>query len=387
MQKKSLSILGSTGSIGRSALEIVDLHPEKFRVTALAAFKNIDLLIEQCKKYRPKIAALYDQESANSLIASGIECRLLTGPEGIIEAAIEPEADVVLSAISGAAGLKPTYAAISEGKDIALANKEVLVTAGEILIPLAQKSESRLIPVDSEHAALNQCLRGDRLESVNRLVLTASGGPFLDLAVEELDSVTVDQALDHPTWNMGPKITIDSATLMNKGLEVIEAHHLFNIPPDKINVVIHPQSLVHSLVEFVDGTFLAQLSITDMKSPIFYALTYPHRFDSRLPHLDIYSLPALHFVEPDLKRFPCLKLAYEALRMGGTSPVVLNAANEIAVQAFLDRKIQFKDIPRVIESVLPKQSSQPLEDLEMVLAIDHETREITKNEISDVFSN
>lgn len=374
MQTKSLSILGSTGSIGRSALEIVDLHPEKFRVAALAANKNSDLLFEQCQKYQPKVAAIFDPDAINSNPELRPGVNFLTGSEGIIQAACHPDVDIVISAISGAAGLSPTYAAIQESKDIALANKEVLVTAGEFLIPLANEKGSRIIPVDSEHSALNQCLRGDDVSDIKRLVLTASGGPFLGMTREQLDQVTVSQALEHPTWNMGPKITVDSATMMNKGLEVIEAHHLFGVPADKISVVIHPQSLVHSLVEFIDGTFLAQMSITDMRSPIMYALTYPERCDSRLPSLNIYQLPALEFIEPDLNQFPCLGLAYAALRAGGTAPVALNAANEVAVNAFLNHRIAFSRIPEIIDKILDQHNNEAARDVETVLEVDQEIR-------------
>jgi len=383
MQTKSLSIIGSTGSIGRSALEIVDLHPEKFEVTALAAYRNSRLLFEQCRKYRPKVAALYDPEAADELTRARTGLRVLTGMDGVIEAACHPDTDLVVSAISGAAGLLPTYHAIRAGKDIALANKEALVTAGELLIPLSREHHTRLIPIDSEHSALNQCLRGDRIEDVKRLVLTASGGPLLDRSKTELETVSVEEALNHPTWNMGLKITIDSATLMNKGLEVIEAHHLFGVPPDRISVVIHPQSLIHSLVEFIDGTFLAQMSITDMKSPILYALTYPERSESRLPSLNLCRLPGLEFREPDPDRFACLRLAYEALQAGGTCPTVLNAANEIAVERFLKGEISFPGIPRLIEDILSRHRVSPIDDLQTVLDTDRRTREEARRRIPE----
>ena len=269
---KKLSILGSTGSIGKSALDLVDLYPDRFQISTLAARKSVDALYDQALKYRPQLIALWDEEAARDLQRRLPEIEVLSGQEGVIQAAVHPSVDTVVAAIEGAAGLVPTYRALLEKKDVALANKETLVMAGELIMSIVDKGESNLLPVDSEHSALHQCLRGAKKEEVHRLVLTASGGPFFDRSPEELEGVTVEEALNHPTWDMGPKITIDSATLMNKGLEVIEAYHLFGIQPDKISIVIHPQSVIHSMVEFVDGTVLAQMSITDMRSAILYAL-------------------------------------------------------------------------------------------------------------------
>jgi 1-deoxy-D-xylulose-5-phosphate reductoisomerase len=371
---KRISILGSTGSIGQSALNVVELYPEAFQVVGLVARDNSSLLFEQCQRHKPEVVGLLDATAASDLRGQLTGVKVLAGLDGIIEAAIHPKIDTVLSSISGAAGLVPTYRAIVAGKDLALANKEALVMAGDLLIPLLEKQGSQLVPVDSEHAALHQCLEGSRPDMVSRLILTASGGPFLKKTPEELKEVTVSEALNHPTWDMGPKITIDSATLMNKGLEVIEAHHLFGVTSDEISVLIHPQSIVHSLVEFVDGTMLAQFSITDMRSAILYALSYPRREVSKLPKLDLTSLPNLEFSKPDTTRFPCLKLAYQALERGQTYPAVLNAANEVAVQQFLDRQIPFTGIPEIIERALETHKPEPVEDLKRLLEIDRETR-------------
>jgi 1-deoxy-D-xylulose-5-phosphate reductoisomerase len=371
---KKISILGSTGSIGRSALSVVALHPERFEVVALAAHRNAELLAEQCKQYRPKAAALLNRQAASELQIQLPGVRVLSGLPGIVEVATHPDVDTVLSSISGAAGLIPTHQAIREGKNVALANKEALVMAGDLLIPLVEEKRSLLIPVDSEHAALHQCLRGSTPEEIERLILTASGGPFLNRSDDDLERVSVAEALNHPTWDMGQKITIDSSTLMNKGLEVIEAHHLFGVNSDGISVLIHPQSVIHSLVEFVDGNLLAQLSITDMRSAILYALAYPARHVSKLPQLDLLSLPDLTFSQPDTNRFPCLKLAYQALAAGQTYPAVLNAANEVAVGLFLQERIPFTGIPEVIQEALDRHIPEPVQNLERLLEIDRETR-------------
>jgi 1-deoxy-D-xylulose-5-phosphate reductoisomerase len=371
---KRISILGSTGSIGKSALNVVALYPEEFQVVALAARENSRLLYEQCQEHRPEVVALLDADAASELRAQIAGVRVLAGLEGVIEVATHPDTDMVLSSISGAAGLVPTHKAILEGKSVALANKETLVMAGDLLIPLVRQQDSLLIPVDSEHAALHQCLRGSHSGDVRRLILTASGGPFLRKTREELKEVSVSEALNHPTWEMGQKITIDSATLMNKGLEVIEAHHLFGFDSEEISVLIHPQSIVHSLVEFVDGTMLAQVSITDMRSAILYALSYPKRLVSKLPKLDLLSIPDLNFSEPDTNRFPCLKLAYDALAEGQTYPAVLNAANEVAVGFFLQQRIPFTGIPEIIEEVLERHVPEPVGDLETLLEVDRKAR-------------
>jgi 1-deoxy-D-xylulose-5-phosphate reductoisomerase len=371
---KKISILGSTGSIGRSALSVVELHPERFKVVALAARQNSALLADQCLKHRPEIVALLDENAATELQTQLPGSRVQAGLSGVVEVATHPAVDTVLSSISGAAGLVPTHQAIMEGKNVALANKEALVMAGDLLIPLVKEKKNLLIPVDSEHAALHQCLRGSTSDEIGRLILTASGGPFLEKSEADLKSVNVSEALNHPTWDMGRKITIDSSTLMNKGLEVIEAHHLFGVNSEQISVLIHPQSIVHSLVEFVDGTLLAQMSITDMRSAILYALSYPERQVSKLPQLNLVSLPDLTFRHPDTRRFPCLRLAYQALSSGQTYPVVLNAANEIAVGLFLKEQIPFLEIPKVIEKALDQHTPEPVEDLERLLIIDQETR-------------
>ncbi|MFZ0426985.1 MAG: 1-deoxy-D-xylulose-5-phosphate reductoisomerase [Acidobacteriota bacterium] len=372
---KRLAILGSTGSIGQSALSLVDLYPERLEVVALAARRSGRLLRKQIQRYRPRLVALYDSAAAESLRAALPDVHVLAGTEGLEAVACHPEADMVLSAVTGAAGLIPTYRAVEQGRDIALANKETMVMAGELLIPLARRSGASILPVDSEHSALHQCLRGSQPDEIQRLILTASGGPFLNHSREELAKVTVQEALDHPTWEMGRKITIDSATLMNKGLEVIEACRFFGVSADQVAVVVHPQSVIHSMVEFVDGTMLAQMSITDMRSSLLYAFGYPERWESRLPRLDLSTLPGLGFLPPDTQRFPCLDLAYSALRLGATYPTVLNAANEVAVEMFLEGKLDFVDIPDVIEKTLEEHSVLPATDLESILEADRSARQ------------
>ena len=381
---KKIAILGSTGSIGRSALELIDLHSELFEVVALAAGCNDKLIYQQCLKYKPGIVALNDPDAAARLASLVPEIKVSSGTEGLIEVSCFPDADIVISAISGAPGLIPTYRALSAGKQVALANKEALVMAGELIMPMLRKGRGLLVPVDSEHSALHQCLGGTSRKEVQRLILTASGGPFLNYAEDELRKVTVKQALQHPTWDMGPKITVDSATLMNKGLEVIEAHHLFQVASDFIDVVIHPQSVVHSIVEFLDGTMLAQMGITDMKIPLLYAMTYPERIRSKLPGLALANLPGIEFRAPDMELFPCLKLAYQALREGGTSPAVMNAANEMAVSAFLDGSLAFTDIPRIIEEVLNATYSEKAASLEIILNADYAARKLASGKIKEI---
>ncbi len=370
---KRLSVLGSTGSIGQSTLNLVDLFPERFRVVALAAHANADLLYQQALKYRPDIIALHDETCSSQLAGRLNGTRVVGGAAGVIEAATHADADVVIAGISGAAGLVPTYHAILQGKNIALANKETLVMAGELVMGAVREHCVDLLPIDSEHVALHQCLDGSRKGDVERLVLTASGGPFFGYSESQLQAVTVQDALNHPTWRMGRKITVDSATLMNKGLEVIEAHHLFGVPADRISVVIHPQSTVHSMVEFVDGSVIAQLSITDMRSAILYALSYPARWESTLPRLEL-SRMSLEFYPPDRSRFRCLTLAYHALESGKSFPAAMNAANEVSVNCFLAGRILFTDIPRIIESVLERHSAVPINDLDSVLAVDADAR-------------
>ena len=378
---KKLSILGSTGSIGTSALDLIDLYPDRFEVVGLAAHKNAQLLYEQTLKYHPQIIALHDQEAAQSLNQQIPNTKVVFGREGVVEAATHPDVDLVLAAITGAAGLVPTYQALSQGKNVALANKETLVMAGDLITKL--RRQASLLPVDSEHSALHQCLRGSRMAEIRRLVLTASGGPFLGMSKERLAHASVEEALNHPTWQMGRKITIDSATLMNKGLEVIEAYHLFHVNEQRISVVIHPQSKIHSMVEFIDGTILAQMSITDMKSALLYALSYPERWDSNLPELDLLSIEPLEFFPPDTENFPCLRLAYQALESGGTCPTALNAANEVAVQCFLNGSIPFSSIPEAIEETLNRHHPTAVTDLETVLRVDQEARRITRETIRD----
>ncbi len=347
------------------------------RVVGLAANRRVELLSEQILRFEPLMAAIGSEESAEEvrLRIGGSPTRLVTGGEGLVEIATMAEADVVLAGIVGAAGLESTHAAVRRGKTVALANKEALVMAGEPVTAAARESGALILPVDSEHNALHQCLRGERLDEVRRLVLTASGGPFFPRPEVDLDRVTVAEALAHPTWEMGRKISIDSATLMNKGLEIIEARWLFGLPGDKISVVIHPQSAIHSMVEFVDGSIICQLGATDMRHPIQYALTYPDRRPTPMPAVDLASLGGLHFHEPDTGRFPCLRLGREALEAGGTMPAVLNAANEIAVESFLERSLRFSDIPKVIESVMSAHTTVPAGSLDSVLEADRWARE------------
>ena len=341
---KRLAILGSTGSIGKNVLRIVEQFPDRFSVVALAGGRNIDLLCEQLKRFSPQVAVVLDDALAHQLEertkgTDGVE--ILHGEQGYKTAATLSSADLVVSAMVGSAGLLPTLAAISNGKPVALANKESLVMAGELLMQTARDKGVPIIPIDSEHSAIFQSLAGNRRQDLRQILLTASGGPFLDKPVQELDDISPEVALRHPTWDMGPKVTMDSATLMNKGLEVIEAKWLFDVPLESIRVVIHPESIVHSMVAYQDGSVIAQLSSPDMRIPIAYALSYPERLSTGLPHPDFVELGALTFREPDLEKFPCLALAMEACRAGKTCPAVLNAANEVAVHAFLNRQIGF----------------------------------------------
>ena len=381
---KNIAILGSTGSIGRSALQVVEQFPDRLQVVALAAGRNIDLLAEQIHRFRPKLAAVLDQQLATDLssrLQAGIEVEVVAGSQGYQQVASCAEAEMILSSMVGAAGLIPTLSAIRAGKDIALANKETMVMAGALVMGEVRRSQVELLPVDSEHNAIFQAMEGHRREDLKRILLTASGGPFLNLPKEQLESVTPTQALAHPNWAMGPKITIDSATLMNKGLEVIEAKWLFDVPVEKIDVHIHPQSIVHSMVEYVDGSVIAQMGIPDMRIPIAYALAYPARLELDLPRLDFFTVQTLTFQEPDLNRFPCLKLAFAACKAGGTMPAVLNAANEVAVQAFLDNRIPFGGIPRLVNQAMEKHALDPGAELEAILEADAWARRRTEEEI------
>jgi 1-deoxy-D-xylulose-5-phosphate reductoisomerase len=373
---KRIAILGSTGSIGVNALDVVRRFRDRFEIIGLSAGRNLGLLREQALEFRPKIISLADRSGADELRSEfkqhgiQVEC----GEAGLIEVSTHPDVDILLSALVGAKGFLPTLKAISAGKDVALANKETLVVAGPILSREISRMKTRLLPVDSEHSAIWQCLQGAKKEDVRKLILTASGGPFLSRDMTTFDSVTVDQALAHPNWRMGRKITIDCATLMNKGLEMIEAHFLFDEPAEKLDVMIHPQSVIHSMVEFVDGSVLAQLGISDMRMPIQYAFSHPERWENDLPSMKLTEIRKLEFFEPDLRRFPCLRLAQEALRTGGTMTAVLNAANEVAVENFLTERISFTGIYRIVESTMEKH--QPISDpaLEDVLEADRWAR-------------
>ncbi len=373
---KRIAVLGSTGSIGTSTLRVVEAFPERFRVAAIAAAASVDRLEEQARRFRPERIAVADPEGASELRRRlGGAFRVEGGAEALVAAALHEDVDLVVCAVVGAAGLRSTWAAIDAGRDVALANKESLVVGGALLTARAAETGARILPVDSEHNALHQCLRGEKLEEVRRLWLTASGGPFRSLPLDALSRVTPGEALRHPTWRMGPKVTIDSATLMNKGLEVIEARWLFSVPPERIRVVIHPKSVVHSMVEMVDGSFKAQLGVTDMRHPIQYALTWPERWESPLPPFDPVSAGPIEFEAPDPDRFPCLDLAYRALARGGAAPAALNAANEVAVGAFLEGKAGFLEIPAIVRDALDRFGEGPAATLDDVLAADALARE------------
>jgi 1-deoxy-D-xylulose-5-phosphate reductoisomerase len=351
---KKITILGSTGSIGRSALNVIGKNPERFNVVALAAGENIKLLKKQIERFQPRMVAVGSKDNAFKLsksLTAKNKVKIFYGEEGLKDIASFPS-NIVISAISGSAGLVPTLAAIEAGNDVALANKETMVMAGEIVTQRANKKRVKIIPVDSEHSAIFQCLEGSGRENLRRIILTASGGPFLNFTPNQLKRVSLDQTLRHPNWKMGKKITIDSASMMNKGLEVIEAKWLFNVDINAIDVLIHPQSIIHSMVEFIDGAYLAQMGVPDMRIPIAYALTYPERIMNDLPSLNLIKTGNLEFYKPDIKKFPCLDIAYRAGICGGTAPVVLNAADEIAVSAFMKKKIRFMDLPVIIEKVL-----------------------------------
>ncbi len=385
---KRIAILGSTGSIGRSTLSVAESYPDRFEIVTLAAGGNIEAAFEQARRWRPRVISMAAEADADALRTrlkkDGLnDIEVVHGAAGTVRVATHPEIDFVVSAIVGVAGLEATYEAVRAGKTLGLANKECLVAAGELITAEARRQGVPLLPIDSEHNAVHQCMRGGRMEEVERVWLTASGGPFRNTPESQFASITVEQALNHPTWKMGKRITIDSATLMNKGFEVIEACRLFHMPPSKVEVIVHPQSTIHSMVEFVDGSILAQFSVTDMRLPILYALTYPERIQSDM-RFGVSDLRHLDFSPPDLKKFPCLRLAYEAAKAGGAKTVALNAADEVAVAAFLTGGIKFDQIPRVIEDVLAATNSGTLDSIKNVLAADAEARQLARRRVAEV---
>ena len=382
---KRIAILGSTGSIGRSTLSVAQSYPERFQIVTLAAGSNVDSAFEQACRWTPRVVSMAREADADALRsrlkkAGHFDIEVVFGAAGTVRTATHAEVDFVVSAIVGVAGLEATYEAVRAGKTLGLANKECLVAAGELITAEARKRNVALLPIDSEHNAVHQCMRGGRLEEVQRVWLTASGGPFRNTLASEFAAITVEQALNHPTWKMGKRITIDSATLMNKGFEVIEACRLFHMPPSKVEVIVHPQSTIHSMVEFVDGSILAQFSVTDMRLPILYALTYPERIPSDM-RFAVSDLRHLDFSPPDLKKFPCLRLAYEAVEAGGAKTVALNAADEVAVAAFLEGKIRFDQIPRLIEETLAETSCGALESIHKVLDADADARRTAQEKV------
>jgi 1-deoxy-D-xylulose-5-phosphate reductoisomerase len=379
---RRIAILGSTGSIGRSTLSVVESYPERFQVLSLAVGRNVEIACEQARRWKPKLVSIstaVDGEILRSYLkTAGVDgVEVVYGPSGTVQVATHPEVDFVVSAIVGVAGLEATYEAVKAGKTVGLANKECLVAAGELITAEARRQGRPLLPIDSEHNAVHQCLRGGRMEEVARIWLTASGGPFLYTPKSQFSSISVEQALNHPTWKMGQRITIDSATLMNKGFEVIEACRLFNLPPSRVQVIVHPQSTIHSMVEFVDGSILAQFSVTDMRLPILYALTYPERIESNM-RFPVMDLRHLEFMPPDMEKFPCLGLAYEAADSGSEKTVALNAADEVAVEAFLQGRIGFDHIPRVIREVVSATKAGKLESIKQVLETDFQARDLAR---------
>ena len=382
---KHIAILGSTGSIGRSTLSVAEAYPERFQIVALSSGSNLEAAFEQAKRWHPRVVSMAEERDADLLRArlkqSGLgDIEVIHGAAGAVRVATHPAVDFVVSAIVGVAGLEATYEAVRAGKTVGVANKECLVAAGELITEEARRQGKPLLPIDSEHNAVHQCLRGGRMEEVERIWLTASGGPFLNTPRSAFGSITVEQALNHPTWKMGKRITIDSATLMNKGFEVIEACRLFDLPPSKVEVLVHPQSTIHSMVEFVDGSILAQVSLTDMRLPILYALTYPERIQSDM-RFPVGNLRHLDFRPPDMNKFPCLRLAYEAAEAGGAKTVALNAADEVAVASFLEGGISFDGIPKIIEETVSASNTGKLGSIAEVLQADEEARRYAQERV------
>ena len=375
---KKISLLGSTGSIGANVLDVIERNPEKFQIFGMSAGNNVDLFAKQIRKFKPRVVALFDTKKIPTLKEqiADLDIEILSGEEGSIAVATLPEADVVVSGVMGSAGLLPAIHALKSGKNLALANKETLVIAGELVLREAKKTNSQIIPIDSEHSAIFQVLNGEKKEQIKKIILTASGGPFRTFSLDQMGTVTVKDALKHPNWDMGAKITIDSSTMMNKGLEYIEAKWLFGVNTP-VEIIVHAQSIIHSMIEFVDTSIMAQLGIPDMRVPIAYALTYPDRFECDLPSLDLTTMGNLTFEAPDFERFPCLRLAIDAMEIGKTMPAVLNAANEIAVQAFLEELIPYKDIAELIRMVMQNHNPSPLKELQDVLIADRWAREET----------
>ena len=375
---KKISLLGSTGSIGANVLDVIERNPEKFQILGMSAGNNVDLFAKQIRKFKPRVVALFDTKKIPTLKEriADLDIEILSGEEGSVAVATLPEADMVVSGVMGSAGLLPAIHALKSGKNLALANKETLVIAGELVLREAQKTNSQIIPIDSEHSAIFQVLNGEKKERIKKIILTASGGPFRTFSFDQMETVTVKDALNHPNWNMGAKITIDSSTMMNKGLEYIEAKWLFGVSTP-VEIIVHAQSIIHSMIEFVDTSIMAQLGIPDMRVPIAYALSYPDRFECDLPSLDLATMGNLTFEPPDFERFPCLRLAIDAMEIGKTMPAVLNAANEIAVQAFLEELISYKDIAELIHMVMQNHNPSPLKELQDVLIADRWAREET----------
>lgn len=375
---KKISLLGSTGSIGTNVLDVIERNPEKFQILGMSAGNNVDLFAKQIRKFKPRVVALFDTKKIPTLKEriADLDIEILSGEEGTITVATLTEADVVVSGVMGSAGLLPAIHALKSGKNLALANKETLVIAGELVLREAKKTNSQIIPIDSEHSAIFQVLNGEKKERIKKIILTASGGPFRTFSFDQMETVTAKDALKHPNWDMGAKITIDSSTMMNKGLEYIEAKWLFGVNTP-VEIIVHAQSIIHSMIESVDTSILAQLGIPDMRVPIAYALTYPDRFECDLPSLDLTTMGNLTFEAPDFERFPCLGLAIDAMEIGKTMPAVLNAANEIAVQAFLEELISYKDIAELIRMVMQNHNPSPLKELQDVLIADRWAREET----------